>query len=63
MAGTNPQTPLGQSTFRFVEVDDINFNDTRTVGGQWGQHKNTVDYFIKKYLERHANYTNGRFEL
>lgn len=63
MAETNPDGPLGQDSFRFVAVDDVDFTATHTIGGQWGQHKNTVDYFIKQYLKKNMTYNNGEFEM
>ena len=54
---------LGRDTCKFVEVNEEDIVNSLTPGGQWGNHKLTVDYFIKQYLERHSSYENGRFEL
>ena len=66
---------LGRVSCKFVELKDVDFNSTRTFGGQWAKHKMVVDYFIQRYLERYGDelisnylenntgYTNGRFEL
>ena len=69
---------LGRVSCKFVELDEVDFNSTRTFGAQWAKHKTVVDYLIKRYLERNTidydtiisnylanntGYTNGRFEL